>query len=110
MSLFEFLVVIIVGILVVKPEDLPKILTKFKEIRAFIENTKKEIMSHLDPISELKEVALENLNQDMDQINFYLEKISNLGSEYDGDYSLTSIKNHYHKIIKEKIDTEDKTQ
>ena len=32
MSLFEFLVVIIVGILVIKPEDLPKIIAKLKEI------------------------------------------------------------------------------
>lgn len=103
MSLFEFLVVVIVGILVVKPEDLPKIFTKFKEVRAFITSTKKEIMAHLDPISELKESALENLDQDMDQINFYLEKIANLGDEYNGDYSLISIKSHYHKLVQDQI-------
>ena len=103
MSLFEFLVVIIVGILVIKPEDLPKIIAKLKEMRVFINNTKKEIMSHLDPISELKESSLEEFNQDMDQVNFYLGKIANLGSEYNGDYSLGSIKDHYHKLVQGQI-------
>jgi Sec-independent protein translocase protein TatA len=103
MSLFEFLVVIIVGILVIKPEDLPKIIAKLKEMRVFINNTKKEIMSHLDPISELQESSLEDFNQDMDQINFYLGKIANLGSEYNGDYSLRSIKDHYHKLVQDQI-------
>jgi Sec-independent protein translocase protein TatA len=107
MSLFEILVVVIVGFLVAKPEDFPKIIRKFREMRAFITNTKQEIMSHLDPITELKESALEeisvNLDEEMDQMNFYLEKIANLGSEYEGEYSLTSIKEHYRKVVKAKM-------
>lgn len=106
MSLFELLVVVIVGFLVAKPEDFPKIIRKFKDIRAFITNTKKEIMSHLDPITELKDSVLEevsaDLDDEMDQMNFYLEKISNLGAEYEGEYSLTSIKDHYRNVVKSK--------
>jgi Sec-independent protein translocase protein TatA len=107
MSLFEILVVVIVGFLVAKPEDFPKIIRKFREMRSFITNTKQEIMTHFDPINELKESVVEeisvNLDEEMDQMNFYLEKISNLDSEYEGEYSLISIKNHYRKIVKDKI-------
>lgn len=110
MSLFELIIVLIVGFLVTKPEDFPKILSKFKEIRAFITNTKKEIMSHLDPVSELEESLHEgissNLDEEMDQMNFYLEKIANLGAEYEGEYSLSSIKEHYRKIVKDKVKQE----
>jgi Sec-independent protein translocase protein TatA len=107
MSLFEILVVVIVGFLVAKPEDFPKIIRKFREMRSFITNTKQEIINHFDPINELKESVIEdvsiNLDEEMDQMNFYLEKISNLDSEYEGEYSLISIKNHYRKIVKDKI-------
>lgn len=110
MSLPELVVVLIVGFLVAKPEDFPKILCKFKEIRAFITNTKKEIMSHLDPVSELEKSLQSdissNLDEEMDQMNFYLEKIANLGVEYEGEYSLSSIKEHYHKIVKDKVKQE----
>lgn len=107
MSLPELIVVLIVGFLVAKPEDFPKILSKFREIHAFITNTKKEIMSHLDPISELEKSLQSdissNLDEEMDQMNFYLEKIANLGVEYEGEYSLSSIKEHYHKFVKNKV-------
>ena len=107
MSLFEFLVVVIVGFLVAKPEDFPKIIRKFKDIRAFVTNTKKEIMSYFDPITELKDSVLEEtsvgLDEEIDQMNFYLEKISNLGVEYEGEYSLASIKNHYRNVVKNKM-------
>lgn len=107
MSLFEILVVVIVGFLVAKPEDFPKIIRKFRDMRSFITNTKQEIINHLDPINELEESIVEeisvNLDEEMDQMNFYLEKISNLDSEYEGEYSLVSIKNHYRKIVKDKI-------
>ncbi len=107
MSLFELLVVIIVGVLVSKPEDLPKMIAKFKEIRAFVINTKKEIMSHIDPIGELESSVAEDVNTDfgaeMEQMNFYLEKISSLGSEYEGEYSMMDIKNHYRRLVNEQI-------
>lgn len=107
MSLFELLVVIIVGVLVSKPEDFPKIIAKFKEVRAFIANTKKEIMLHIDPMGELKSSVSEDINTDfgaeMEQMNFYLEKISSLGAEYDGEYSMTDIKNHYRGLVNEQI-------
>lgn len=110
MSLPELIVVLIVTFLVAKPGDFPKILSRFKEIRAFIANTKKEIMSHLDFTSELeqslKSDISSNLNEEVDQVNFYLEKIANLGVEYESEYSLSSVKEHYRKIVKDKVKQE----
>ena len=39
-------------------------------------------------------------------MNFYLEKISNLDSEYKGEYSLESVKEHYRKLMNQKISAE----
>ena len=38
MSVFELLLIMIVSLLVMKPEDIPKILAKIKEIKSFITN------------------------------------------------------------------------
>lgn len=106
MSLFELLVVVIVGILVAKPDDLPKIATKLKEIRAFITNTKKEITSQINSIFDEdseKNDKEQDFDSDMEQMNFYLEKISALGSDYQGEYSLSEIKSHYRKLVNEQI-------
>ncbi|PCJ24427.1 MAG: hypothetical protein COA94_07375 [Rickettsiales bacterium] len=107
MSLFEFIVVLIVALLVVKPEDLPKIVKKFKQMQSFITNTKKEIISQISIDDELEEIMQDssspNLNKEMEQVNYYLEKISNIGPEYEGEYSLAAIKKHYLKLVKEKM-------
>ena len=34
---------------------------------------------------------------DIEKINFYLEKIANLGGKYEGEYSLTKIRDYYQK-------------
>lgn len=104
MSLFEILIILLVSFLVIKPEDLPAILKKIQGFKKFIISTKEEVFSHFDQDI----IGKNNLNNDlleheMDQVNFYLEKISNLDSEYNGDYSLPSIKNHYRQLINKKI-------
>ena len=35
-----------------------------------------------------------------------IQKIANLDSEYDGEYSLSLIKKHYHKLVKDKMKDE----
>lgn len=107
MSIFEILVVLIVSLLVVKPEDIPQIAKKLKELRSFITNTKKEIFAHFDTdIKKTNKNSSENLDIQMEQMNFYLEKISDLGTEYQGEYSLESVKEHYRKLMNKKISTE----
>ena len=107
MSLFELIVILLVGFLMIKPEDLPKLIKKFKEVRLFITNTKKEIISHIDPLADSKQnKQSKDLDYAMEQMNFYLEKIANLDSEYEGDYSLSSVKEHYRRLINEKMKKE----
>jgi hypothetical protein len=43
---------------------------------------------------------------DLDQMNFYLEKIANLGRDYEGEYSLNNVKDYYQKIIKDSVKSE----
>lgn len=107
MSLFEIFVILIVGILVAKPEDLPHIVKKIKELRAFINKTKKELLANLDPIAEIQNSILNedpiDLEEETEQMNVYLSKIANLGHEYAGEYSLSEIKNYYRAIVQNKI-------
>ncbi|RTK92694.1 MAG: DUF2672 domain-containing protein [Rickettsiales bacterium] len=104
MSLFEILVILIVSLLVMKSEDIPKIIKKIQEFKNFITNTKQEILSHFDQgVLTNKNSNNDLLEHEIDQVNFYLEKISKLGSEYNGDYSLISIKNHYRQLMNKKI-------
>ena len=111
MSLFELLLIVIISLLVMKPEDIPKILAKIRQIKFFILNTKQEIMSHIDPDMDIDgslktSESEEHLEHEMEQMNFYLQKIANLDSEYDGEYSLSLIKKHYHKLVKDKMKDE----
>ena len=111
MSLFELLLIVIISLLVMKPEDIPKILAKIRQIKSFISDTKQEIMSHIDPDMDIDgslktSKSEEHLEHEMEQMNFYLQKIANLDSEYDGEYSLSLIKKHYHKLVKDKMKDE----
>ena len=99
MSLFELLVIFIVAFLVVKPEDLPQIAKKVKDFYSFFTKTKTEIISYFD----LNQQDGITVDDDLDKINFYLEKITTLGGKYEGEYSLDNIKNHYRKLVKESI-------
>jgi len=111
MSIFEFFVVIIVGLLVLRPEDVPQVIEKFKEVKLFFSQAKREIKSSIESIPEFRELMhSDDLESDADQMNAYLEKIANLGSVYEGDYSLAPIRNHYNKIIQKKLDISKKTK
>ncbi len=113
MSLFELLLIVIISLLVMKPEDIPKILAKIREIKSFVTNTKQEIMSHIDldlDTTSSKKHKSHPLEHEMEQMNFYLEKIANLDSEYEGTYSLPSIKEHYRKLVKDKMNDEIKSK
>ena len=99
MSLFELLVICIVAFLVIKPEDLPQIVKKIKDFYNFFTKTKTEIISYFDLDQKSDIVA----DDDIDQINFYLEKIANLGGGYEGEYSVSKVRDHYQKLVKESI-------
>jgi Sec-independent protein translocase protein TatA len=100
MSISELLVIFVVAFLVLKPEDLPQIAKKLKDFYSFFTRTKTEIMSCFDLNHQ------DTVVDDLDQMNFYLEKIANLGRDYEGEYSLNNVKDYYQKIIKDSIKSE----
>lgn len=97
MSFAEIGVVIIVALIVIKPDDLPVILKKIKEFYNYVISFKKQIEQELKNISEIDRLEEEN-----SKINFYLQKIMMLDEKYEGDYSLTDVKAFYHKLILQK--------
>ena len=94
LSFSEILVILVICILVLKPEDIPIIAKKFIEFKNYIFGIKKELIAkvHQDVYTEIEDNAQE--------INRYLEKIIELEGKYDGDYALSSVKKKYIKLIK----------
>lgn len=88
MSIAEILVIIIIALFVIKPEDIPSILKYIKNIRRYFRNLSSDIMNKLE------------IEEDHEEINRYLEKILALGDKYEGEYSLDQIKEYYNKLLK----------
>lgn len=102
MSIFELLVVIIVALFVLKPEDLSKILNVLKNIKAYISDFKKQLNSYIN-YSLIDDSQSKEIKDEVNQINFFIEKIIEIEGEYKGDYSLASVKEKYNELIKDKI-------
>lgn len=94
MSITEIVLIIIVALVVIKPEDIPSILKKLKELYKYIISIKKQIDKEISKITEEDKES-----EDLEKINFYLKKIMDLGETYEGDYSLSDVKAEYHKLI-----------
>lgn len=96
MSLGEILVVGLVALFVTKPQDLPVIITKIKEIRAYFDKIKQDIYK----VIELNPAEVKEENpEDIAAMNDYLKKIIAITGEYKGDYNLVAIKKKYTEII-----------
>ncbi len=107
MSLFEILLIVAVALLVMKPEDIPKIAKTLMNIKRYIDKTKKEIISYIDLEQENSTKSHVNSSgNEIEQMNFYLQKIADLGDDYDGLYDLDAIKKHYRKLVNSKIPKE----
>lgn len=61
-------------------------------------DTKNEIISQMNLSIDGKE-----LDQNQDEINNYLKKISDIGGHYNGDYDLNNIKKYYENLLEEKV-------
>ena len=100
MTLGEIFIVIIVAIIALKPEDYSFVLKQARRLYKYFTSFKSEIESELEKIANI-----EDEESDKDQINFYLQKIMEHGEVYNGEYSLSSVKAFYHKlIVKNKIE------
>ena len=102
MSLGEIAIIIIVAILVCKPEDLKFMVKAFYRLKAYLQEIQQEIISPIQ--EEVEKIKASDLNtqEELEEMNFYLEKLTALNEKYSGDYSLPSVKKHYYKLIREK--------
>ena len=106
MSLGEILVVIIVAIFVMKTEDIVIILKKLHQLKTYLLTTRNEILSYIGKDLQIDKPELNNL----DELNFYLQKIISIKGSYEGDYSLHEIKKRYYELIKNEIDASNGTK
>ncbi len=96
MSLSEILVVILVAILVAKPEDIPVIIKKIQKFKLYISNIKDQALSYLTEDVKIDDIILDHSPE---QLNFYLERIINMQGHYEGDYSLKELKARHNELI-----------
>ncbi|MEY3197533.1 MAG: hypothetical protein RLZZ59_904 [Pseudomonadota bacterium] len=97
MSISEIGLILIIGLFVLKPQDMKAIGKFIKTTMDYLASFKKDMWKMLD-----EEDA--NNQKNSEQINMYLEKIIKISGKYDGEYDLGSVKAYYHKLlIKEKI-------
>jgi hypothetical protein len=95
MSLGEIVVVLLVALLVVKPEDISTIIKKNQEIKSYFGSLKSQAMFYL--------ISGANSNfddEDIEQLNFYLQKIIGINGYYNEGYTLQELKHNYSQLIK----------
>ena len=97
MSISEILVICLIAIFVLKPEDIPRIAQALSALKSYFDKIKNDLLAHFDTD------ALHNSKLDTEAVNFYLEKIANMGHKYEGGYSLEEVKNKYFEILQNKM-------
>jgi len=100
MSIGEILVILIVALLVIKPEDIPIITKKLLYFRTYITNLKNEIF---EGVAEELPSDSKLIDKELDEFNFYLEKIIKIEGNYHGEYELSALKKRYNKLVEDKI-------
>lgn len=96
-SFGELGVIAVVALLVIKPEDLPRLMRSFLRAKRLLTQTMNGAKSFIADIASLEEGK--RCVEDLDQINFYLKKILSLAGEYKGEYRLDEVKRAYHKLM-----------
>ncbi|MGI4776277.1 MAG: hypothetical protein ACRYE9_05120 [Janthinobacterium lividum] len=99
MSFSELTVVLIVAVLVMKPKDILALLKKFKQVKSYLLSAKSDITSYLDDIVDL-EKEHDDIIDDREEINLYLQKILALGENYNGNYNSYEVKQAYHRLVR----------
>lgn len=113
MSISELLVVLIIALVVTKPQDLPAIIKSFKQAKTYLASLKEQIFKQLqEHLPDLDDISNDTKEQESiksrqidykdspQELNFYLEKIILLQGSYEGDYSKEALKAEYTKLIK----------
>lgn len=105
-SIGEIIIVAIIALLVVKPDDIPVLLRSVFNIRDKFSSLVHNVKGSVD--SALASVHDEISGDEFEEVNIYLKKIMQSGKEYKGDYTLSSVKAFYHRSIIRGVEREDK--
>lgn len=106
MSFSEILVILIVSVFCIKPQDLKEILDYIRQFRRFIKTNQQKINSYLELDEGQRGSIISDLG--LNEMNIYLAKILSLGYEYSGEYNIDEIKKYYESIKKTNVDFEEK--
>jgi hypothetical protein len=98
MSLGEILVVVLIAMIVTKPEDIPIIISKIQEFKLHYSSIKNRLLKYFT--NDLQIGDLQNDYKNLEQLNFYLERIINIQGYYDGNYLLPELKLKYNELLK----------
>jgi Sec-independent protein translocase protein TatA len=100
MSFSEILIVILLAVIILKPEDYISLIKNLRSIYKYIRSFRLEIENEISKITEEDDNKISS-----EEVNFYIQKILELNEKYDGDYSLEDAKAQYHRLLlKTKID------
>lgn len=90
MSLTQILIVLFIGLFIIKPDDIPMLIKQIKKIKSYFSNNEQTL--------DLLEI---------EQLNFYIQKIISIERYYDSDYNLVKIKEKYNELVKSVINNID---
>jgi Sec-independent protein translocase protein TatA len=96
LSFGEIIIILIVGLLIINPKDIPVIIRYLRKIKSHFTNLTNEFSSTLTKFSSDLEL---NNKEDLNEINRLLKEICDYGGKYEGDYDLVKIKKVHSKIV-----------
>lgn len=114
-SYSELVIIVLVSLFVMKPKDIVYIKNIFKSVRDIFDNAKNVVFDAVEKLDDQDNTIDHkriDQNKQIDhtcEINFYISKITSLGSTYEGEYDLHKIRKRYYEILKEQIEHNNKT-
>ncbi len=103
LSFGEILLILLVAILILKPEDLPSIMKYFLKLKKQIFKIKEYFGKVFHEIEE-KALSKDEINE----INGYVKKIQELGFTYEGEYNAEDLRKYYLSAVKKIKEDDDK--
>lgn len=110
MSLGELLICLLVGIFLIKKEDIPQIASVLRKIIRYFYGLKKELSKYIYDFDNKPDFASNNKScskkkhfhkkNDDSRIILYLKKISLINGVYHGEYELDKVKKAYYSMLK----------
>jgi Sec-independent protein translocase protein TatA len=94
MSFLEILVVLLIAVIILKPEDYVSLIKNIRSLYKYFRSVRSEIETEISKITDSDDSKISS-----DEVNFYIQKILDLNEKYIGDYSLEDVKAQYHKLL-----------